>query len=162
MIGQHGKIVEMSWTRCSSLPSTEFKNVQKVYKISETGSDVKKVPIEAVSQTIEYVEWLILHYPYKFHVVITCRLQGRTILMKAVRKVTHLNLNFHNAVAGKEMRSIYPGSILFLVRILVKTDICIDENTVWEQCSWSHNNILLARIFRCGKSLGSGPKASSA
>ncbi len=38
---------------------------------------MEKVPAEAVSQAAEHVEWSILHYGYKFHMVITCCLQGK-------------------------------------------------------------------------------------
>ncbi len=85
-------------------------------KKGETGSDVKKVRIAAVSQAVERVQWSILHYLYKFRVVITCCLQGRTIRMKDVQR-HYLKIEiFWDIGAGKETRSMHCGLILFLVK----------------------------------------------
>ncbi len=124
--------------------------IQRVSKKkNETGSDAKKVLVAA-----EHAEWLILHYRYKFKWLSLVVSKGERVTWKLF-KVTLSNLNFHDVVAGKETRSTCYGSILFLVRILTNTNICINENSIWERCSQSCNNIPLALIFHRGKSLGS-------
>ncbi len=98
------------------------------------------------------IECSISHHRYKFHMVITCCLQGRTI--PVLFEVNLSNSNFHDTVAKKEMTSTCCGSILFFVTILANADVRIDDNKVQEWRSQLCNNILLTRILRCTESLG--------
>ncbi len=98
-------------------------------------------------------------YQYKFYMIITYCLQGtsclrgRTIHVKAVQSHP-LKVEFSWCVAGKENKIMCCGLTLFLIRICANTGVRIDENSVQEQRSQSHNNNPLVHIFRYRESLG--------
>ncbi len=134
-------------TKWHEIVMKEDDSLSQFFRWCEKSSHSSSKPSSQVCRVIDFT--LLIQVTHGSLTV--CR--GEQFVWKLF-EVTLSKLNFCNVVAGKEMRSMCYGSILFLVRILANTGVCIDENNVRQWYSRSRNDISLARIFHCRKNLG--------